>query len=106
MHECPECSAYSIHDLGSKCPNCGADLTKYSKGSTTQGGTTVGSPTPGPAPNEGEILAGILAQQKEQTRLLREISKHTGCLYTYLILSLIFGVIATVIYFIFLAPIR
>jgi uncharacterized protein YbjQ (UPF0145 family) len=26
MPKCPHCGTFSIHDLGDKCPNCGADL--------------------------------------------------------------------------------
>jgi hypothetical protein len=51
--------------------------------------------------SQAEALIAIHKLQMEQRDSLNQITKHTGCLYTYLILSLFVGGVIAIIYVVF-----
>ena len=48
---------------------------------------------------ELDLLAKLVEIQLEQNKALSEIKKHTGCIYAYLIISVILGILLGVPYF-------
>jgi hypothetical protein len=55
-------------------------------------------------PTELDLLQKLVHLQEKQNSSISEIQKHTGCMYYYLIGSIVVGIIGTIIYILALVP--